>query len=406
MWTYIKNAASNLFDRGTDWLKEKGSNLLNKVTGGAFGSHDDEDKSPGDSKNNSGNFLTKLLGTDDDDATGNVNPFVAVIKALGQALMMLGKVLVAIFDVVTGNFSDALEQGKEILDIGLGSAGNVARSIARPLCSFTPHSIQEKVHGWLAPPMAATMITEAAQRNGADPTSLLAIAKMESNWDPNAASGASSAKGWFQFLDRTNQQFGVTNPFDPQQVADAGAKLWVKIHDALKSFLGREPKTAEVYLANMHGVSGAENLLSASQKDMSAADALAQAGLKSSLIPKAIMNNMTAQEKKEYPDWKTVPSSFIVQSVEKRYNNIEQQVAAANSSVLHGGPPVNSATDSSAQTASARAAPQPKPHGYHSLKDPNLDSVQTPATDHSGIVAKLEDRLAKAAHNLVESLDN
>ena len=66
-------------------------------------------------------------------------------------------------------------------------------------------------------------ITAAAQRNGLDPALLAGLIKQESGFNPNARSGA-GAQGLTQLMPGTAAGLGVTNPLDPAQAIEGGAK--------------------------------------------------------------------------------------------------------------------------------------------------------------------------------------
>ncbi len=104
------------------------------------------------------------------------------------------------------------------------------------------------------------IITAAATKYGVDPDSLMAIAKIESNYDPNAHN-PSGASGLFQFMPATARDYGLTNPNDPVAAADAAARLTRDDQKALTSALGRAPTTGELYLAHQQGITGATALL-------------------------------------------------------------------------------------------------------------------------------------------------
>lgn len=91
---------------------------------------------------------------------------------------------------------------------------------------------------------------------------LARTAQIESAGDPNAKNPNSSAGGLFQFIDSTAQQYGLADRFDPAASADAAARLARDNAAILKRTLGRDPTSAELYLAHQQGAGGAARLLS------------------------------------------------------------------------------------------------------------------------------------------------
>lgn len=69
------------------------------------------------------------------------------------------------------------------------------------------------------------IFTAVGQKYGYDPEFLAAIAKIESNFNPNAVSKA-GAQGMMQFMPGTAQQVGLANPNDPAQSIEAAAKYF------------------------------------------------------------------------------------------------------------------------------------------------------------------------------------
>jgi soluble lytic murein transglycosylase-like protein len=69
----------------------------------------------------------------------------------------------------------------------------------------------------------AAEIQRAAAANGIDPSLLTAVIQQESGFDPNATSAA-GAEGLMQLMPQTAAGLGVTNPYDPVQSIDAGAR--------------------------------------------------------------------------------------------------------------------------------------------------------------------------------------
>lgn len=67
------------------------------------------------------------------------------------------------------------------------------------------------------------MVHAAAERHGIDPKLFEALVNQESGFDPNAVSSA-GAKGLTQLMPKTAASLGVTDPFDPAQSLNGGAK--------------------------------------------------------------------------------------------------------------------------------------------------------------------------------------
>ncbi len=89
------------------------------------------------------------------------------------------------------------------------------------------------------------MINAAAQKYGLDPALLKALIRQESNFDPNAQSPA-GAQGLTQLMPGTAAALGVTNPLDPAQAIDGGAKY---LSQQLKAFDGDVRKALAAYNA-------------------------------------------------------------------------------------------------------------------------------------------------------------
>jgi len=70
------------------------------------------------------------------------------------------------------------------------------------------------------------------------------------------------AKGPFQFVDSTAKQYGLKDPFNPEEAAAAAARLAADNKAGLTRQLGRAPTDAELYLAHQQGAGGAAALLS------------------------------------------------------------------------------------------------------------------------------------------------
>ncbi|MEH6950827.1 transglycosylase SLT domain-containing protein [Nitrobacter sp. NHB1] len=154
----------------------------------------------------------------------------------------------------------------------------------------------------------ATAIRKAADATGASFEYLLATAKMESNFNPQAAAGTSSAKGLFQFIEQTwlgmvkeagpvlgyngyadaitkspSGSYSVSDPAtraailklrDDPTVASAMAGVLTQSNSfKLTGLIGRRPTDSELYMAHFMGVGGAAKLIANAQDNPQASGA-------------------------------------------------------------------------------------------------------------------------------------
>ena len=157
-------------------------------------------------------------------------------------------------------------------------------------------------------------IARASQSTGVDFNYLLAQARLESGLNPDAKARTSSATGLYQFIDSTwlrtmdrhgakygyawaadqiGPGGGVANAGTRQQLlslrydADVSSLMAAELardnSNGLRSFLGREPEPAELYLAHFMGLGGAQTFLGAYRSDANQSAA--------ALMPKAASAN-------------------------------------------------------------------------------------------------------------------
>ncbi len=83
------------------------------------------------------------------------------------------------------------------------------------------------------------LVTASAQRNGIDPALLHGLIQQESGFDPSATSGA-GAQGLCQLMPGTAASLGVSDPLDPAQSIEGGARYLKQQLDAF----GGDPQRA------------------------------------------------------------------------------------------------------------------------------------------------------------------
>jgi len=130
-------------------------------------------------------------------------------------------------------------------------------------------------------------ITDAAKKVGVDPGFMLAMAKQESGFNPNAKASTTSASGLFQFTDSTWKDvlrrhplaFGMHSPskLNPADNALAAALLTKDNMADFTARTGRQPTPTEMYESHFLGTSGAAKLDKARGTGVSAASILPQA---------------------------------------------------------------------------------------------------------------------------------
>jgi soluble lytic murein transglycosylase-like protein len=120
-----------------------------------------------------------------------------------------------------------------------------AASFAGALASAQTSSSTAPATGADASTAFGAEIDAAAASNGIDPSLLKGLVSQESGFDPNARSGA-GAVGLTQLMPGTAAALGVTNPLDPAQSLQGGAKY---LRQQLDRFGGDEKLALAAYNA-------------------------------------------------------------------------------------------------------------------------------------------------------------
>jgi soluble lytic murein transglycosylase-like protein len=145
-----------------------------------------------------------------------------------------------------------LARVQELESLVRGPAAVPAASPAAPAPTFAARLATAQGAPTAAPASApagatpyAAEIQAAASRHGIDPALLTGLIRQESNFNPRAQSGA-GARGLTQLMPATAAGLGVTDPFDPAQAIEGGAKY---LRQMLDKFGGDPAQALAAYNA-------------------------------------------------------------------------------------------------------------------------------------------------------------
>lgn len=125
------------------------------------------------------------------------------------------------------------------------------------------------------------LILSVAQMTGVDPSLLMMMCAVESDFKITATPGTSNAAGLFQFVPKTwramlktyGGKYGIgpeTSPMDPRANALMGAEYVKENYQQLARKLGRTPTENDIYLAHFLGASGSTQVLKGNPNDIAA----------------------------------------------------------------------------------------------------------------------------------------
>ena len=108
----------------------------------------------------------------------------------------------------------------------------------------------------------AELLRSYEERYGLPAGYLSRTRSIESRDGQNTFNPKSGAAGDFQFIPSTAKQYGLADPYDLKQAADAAGRFTRDNMQYLQAKLGRAPTPGELYLAHQQGAGGAVKLLS------------------------------------------------------------------------------------------------------------------------------------------------
>jgi hypothetical protein len=114
--------------------------------------------------------------------------------------------------------------------------------------------------------MANDLFLELEQKYRLPAGFLARTYQIESGSGANLYNPLSKAAGGFQFIPSTAKQYGLKDPYDLAQSAEAAAKLAADNRAALQKAGIEEPTASQLYLAHQQGAGGATKLLTGVDK--------------------------------------------------------------------------------------------------------------------------------------------
>jgi len=186
-----------------------------------------------------------------------LGPNAGGIAAAGQAAARVAQLRSMIQAVETGSggkgsfgaaLAEATAVGGQAASSALGEATALTPTSTAPTATAPVPTTSTTGPGNGAVPFQS-LIEESCARYGIDPALLAGLIEQESHFDPTVGSSA-GAQGLTELMPETAASLGVTDPHDPAQSIDAGARL---LSEKLAEFGG----DTELALAAYNAGSGA-----------------------------------------------------------------------------------------------------------------------------------------------------
>ncbi|OJU65464.1 MAG: hypothetical protein BGO01_16535 [Armatimonadetes bacterium 55-13] len=122
------------------------------------------------------------------------------------------------------SFAPAFQQQMNAANGQSGLSGQISPGGTKnEFAPFNPFGSGAQVQPSIAPAQLKALIDKAANDNNVDPALLDALVAAESDYNPSAISSKRAA-GLTQLMPDTARSLGVTNPLDPAQSLQGGAK--------------------------------------------------------------------------------------------------------------------------------------------------------------------------------------
>jgi soluble lytic murein transglycosylase-like protein len=188
----------------------------------------------------------------------NVGPGAAGIAAASAAAARVAELRNMIEAVETGkgSFGAALAEASAVEESATPELGEATALTTSPLSTTASSPLPTTTTATEGGETAASgsvpyqsLIEEACAKYGVDPALLAGLIEQESHFDPSVGSAA-GAQGLTELMPETAQSLGVTDPHDPAQSIEAGARL---LSEKLSEFGGN----TELALAAYNAGSGA-----------------------------------------------------------------------------------------------------------------------------------------------------
>jgi soluble lytic murein transglycosylase-like protein len=190
----------------------------------------------------------------------SIGPSSAGLTAASQAAARVAELQTLIQTVETGGKSGKGSFGAALAEATAVEGGATALGEATPLTAPTTSPLPTTTTASTSPtafaageetgsvPFAST-IEAACAKYGLNPNLLAGLIEQESHFDPTVGSAA-GAQGLTELMPETASSLGVTDPHDPTQSIEGGARL---LSEKLKEFGGN----TELALAAYNAGSGA-----------------------------------------------------------------------------------------------------------------------------------------------------